>query len=205
MWLVLLAVISPRLPAQSQAFIADPSTTALAPGDLLRITVWRQKELSCDCVIGSDGRLAHPLYRELSVTGVPLDTLERRLGSFLTKYETNPTFVLEPLFRVIVAGEVRQPNVLTLAPGTTVAQAVALAGGPTERGRLDRVRILRRRGEQIVDLTGPDQQTPATLVRSGDEILVERSRDLLRDILAPSSSVIAALASITAVIVQLSK
>jgi protein involved in polysaccharide export with SLBB domain len=124
--------------------------------------------------------------------------------TFLARYETNPSFVISPLLRVFVGGEVRLPSVYTLPPRTTVAQAVAQAGGATERGRLDRVRVRRQKDVILVDLTRPDGAAP-TEIRSGDQVTVERTRSVLRDYLGPASSVIAALAAISSVIIQAGK
>lgn len=64
----------------------------LAPGDQIRITVWRKPEMSCDCVVAGNGTIIHPLYREIQVIGVPLATVEDRIRLFLARYEQNPQF-----------------------------------------------------------------------------------------------------------------
>src|SRR5207248_872586 len=146
-------VFAAGVPALGQTQAGATSSFVLAPGDLIRIEVWRNKELSGDFPIAADGSITHPLYRELKVAGVPLPTVEQQVRTFLARYETNPSFVLIPLMRVIVAGEVRQPNIYTVPPGTTVAQVIAMAGGPSDRGRLDRVRLQRGNGSTLLDLT----------------------------------------------------
>jgi polysaccharide export outer membrane protein len=45
--------------------------------------------------------------------------------------------------RVFVSGEVRTPGAYSITAGTTVLQALALAGGPTENAAVNRVRIVR--------------------------------------------------------------
>jgi protein involved in polysaccharide export with SLBB domain len=139
------------------------------------------------------------------VAGVPLSVVEERVRTFLARFSSTPAFVITPLIHVFVGGEVRQPNVYAVPPGTTIAQAVALAGGPTERGRLDRVRILRQPDPRLIDLLRPDAQTAQAEVRSGDQILVDRRRSFFQDYLAPASSVVAAAAAITSIIVQVSR
>jgi len=119
-------------------------TQGLAPGDQIRITVWRKPEMSCDCVVAGNGSIVHPLYRDVQVVGVPLSTVEDRLRTFLARYEQNPQFVIQPLVRIVVGGEVRTPNIYAVPPETTIAQAIALAGGLTERGSLRSVRIVRQ-------------------------------------------------------------
>lgn len=165
---------------------ADP---VLQPGDIVRIAVWQQPAWSGDYEVAADGTVRHPLYRGVRVTGVPLSVAEERMRAFLRRYEETPTFVMQALFQVIVGGEVREPKLYTLPPEVTVSQAVALAGGPTERANLEGVRLLRGGREMILDLTRPESGAAAMPIRSGDQIVVPRRRDVFRDVVIPASSV----------------
>ena len=49
-----------------------------------------------------------------------------------------------PEARIVIAGDVKTPGEFVLKPGTTVAQAIALAGGFTDRARKDGVTLTRR-------------------------------------------------------------
>lgn len=197
-----LAPVGSSLRAQTPV-ASETSGVVLAPGDVIRIEVWRNKEMSGDFPIAADGTITHPLYRELKVAGLPLPVVEDRIRTFLTRFDANPSFVIAPLLRVVVAGEVRQPNIYTVPPGTTVAEAIAMAGGPNDRGRLDQVELRRETGAQTLDITRPDATASRVEVHSGDEIIVGRRRSIMQDVIAPSSSVLAALAAITSVIIQL--
>ena len=193
--LVLGALVALTLPAPLPAQSAERNAS-LNPGDAVHIQVWRQPELSGEFEITGAGTVAHPLYREVVVTGRSISEMEAELGRFLTRYESSPQFVVEALFRIPVAGEVRQPDVYSLRPETTVSQAIALAGGPTQRGRLDRV-VLHRGGEETrIDLTDPRNELREMTVRSGDQIAVERRTDVFREYIAPSASIIAAAATV---------
>lgn len=175
----------------------------LAPGDILKIAVFRNPELSCECAIASDGSIVHPLYRDLKVAGIPLPAVESRLRTFLLQYESNPMVVLSPLVRVFVGGEVRQPNVYNVPPGTTLAQIIGLAGGPTDRASLEKVQVWRSTQHLVVDLLSTDASAAQMPVHSGDQVLIARSRSFFQDILAPASSLIAAAAAVTTMVVQL--
>jgi polysaccharide biosynthesis/export protein len=203
--LLYLLVFAIAGPVAAQMPSSDPSLLTLRAGDVIRIEVWRNKELSGDFPIASDGSITHPLYRELKVTGLPLVAIEEQLRRFLARYDQNPTFVISPLLRVVVAGEVRQPNIYTVPPGTAVAQVIAIAGGATERGRLDKVQLVRQNASRTIDITRPEATASSTEVHSGDEIIVGRRRSIMQDVVAPSSSILAALAAVTTVILQVSK
>ena len=161
----------------------------LQPGDALRITVWRQAELSGEFLIADDGTIGHPLLREVQVAGLPVASAEQRVREYLERLGTTPQFVVEPLLRVMVGGEVRSPTLYRLPPATSVAEAVALAGGVTERGRLDRVRVFRDGREFLVDLTRPEGGAAQSPIRTGDQIFVEARQSWIRDYVVPAASV----------------
>jgi polysaccharide export outer membrane protein len=206
-WLLAAAVTACASAASAQRAAAPLASVprdslALRPGDAVRITVWRKPEMSGEFAIATDGSLNHPLYRALRVTGIPLVTAEARLRTFLQQYETNPEFVMEPLLHVAVGGEVVRPNLYTLRPETSVSDAVAMAGGPTDRGRRDRVRLLRDGSEVVLDLTRPQPGFATTPIRSGDQILVDRKRAVFRETIGPIVMVAGATAAILNVILR---
>ena len=177
------------------------ASATLEPGDLVRLRVWRSEELSGDFEIAADGTIRHPLYRSVTAAGVPLDMLEQRLRTLLSRFDAQPQFVIEPRLRVAISGEVREPNLFSLSPELSIAQAIALAGGPTERGRLDQVRLLRDGREIILDLTRPASYG-AMRIRSGDQIVVPRRKDTFRDTVAPIAAVTGAAAAVLNVILR---
>lgn len=181
---------------------SSPSPEGLNPGDQIRISVWRNPELSGDFTVAANGTITHPLYREVQVTGIPLPTVEERLRTFLTRYTTNPQFVIQPLVKIIVGGEVRSPNVFSVPPETTIAQAVVLAGGVTETGRLDRIRLLRDGQETTVDLSRADSRAASLQIRSGDQILIPRKTNIFRDYVGPAASTVAAIAAISSIFLR---
>jgi protein involved in polysaccharide export with SLBB domain len=168
----------------------------LAPGDVLRVTVWRRPEMSGDSVVGDDGTLSHPLYRAIVVAGVPMATVESRMRSFLLRFNDDPQFTIEPMVRISITGEVRNANVYTLSPRTSIGQAVEMAGGVTERGRRNDVQLVRGGKAYAIDLSRADAVTSLGAVRSGDQILVPRHHDFFREYLAPGAAVTAAVAAV---------
>jgi protein involved in polysaccharide export with SLBB domain len=189
------------LGAQSSArdLPAPPTGAApavLNPGDAVRITVWQKPELSGEFHVSADSTIADPFYMDIKVAGVPMDAVTTRVRAYLERYETSPRVLVEPLFRVSVAGEVRQQKLYSLRPETTVAQAVMEAGGPTERARTDRVQVLRDGTAFTVNLERPHDQLAQSAIRSGDVIMVGRQTSIIRDYVTPFSSITSALISI---------
>jgi protein involved in polysaccharide export with SLBB domain len=126
-----------------------------------------------------------------------------RLRAFLSKEYSDPLIILEPMLRVAVQGEVRQPSLYPMGRSTTVGQAIAIAGGPTERGKLDDVRLVRGSEQRRLDLTKPTSSDASMLVRSGDQLYVgRRGGNFFRDILTPFASLTAAFVGVIVAVRQ---
>jgi protein involved in polysaccharide export with SLBB domain len=167
----------------------------------VRIVVWRKPEFSGDFVVAPSGTITHPLFRVVQVGGLPFATAEANLRKYLSQFEQNPEFVMEPLVRVAVSGEVERPTVFALRPETTIAEAVARAGGVSQTGARNRVRVVRldasgQQEELVVNLTDPSVGYGKIPVQSGDQIIVDRRRSFMRDILLPTLGVIGSIASL---------
>ena len=140
---------------------------------------------------------------------MPYATAEANLRKFLGQFEANPEFVMEPLVRVAVSGEVTRPQVFAVRPETSIGEAVARAGGTTENGAPNRVRVLRLEGgrqqELVVNLTDPGTGSGTIPVRSGDQIVVDQRRSFFRDFLVPALGIIGSVASIALLIDRTSR
>jgi polysaccharide export outer membrane protein len=203
---LLLAGAPSRVRAQTVA--QDAAVLTLAPGDQVRIAVWGHPEFSGDFVISQDGMITHPLLREVRAVGIPMSQLEARIKTFLSRYVAEPAFVLTPLMHVFVGGEVRVPSGYTAPPGTTVDQALFLAGGPNPLARLDSVVLVRDHRRSVIDLTVEGGTAGLTAVHSGDQILVPRAaepKSFVRDVLVPTVGVVAVLTGIANLVVTLTR
>ncbi len=199
--LIALASAALSFPLAAQESSAPREQAVLTPGDSVRIVVWRKPEFSGDFVIAPDGSITHPLFRSVQVAGIPFSTAEANLRRFLARFEENPEFVMEPLVRVAVSGEVSRPQVFAVRPETTLGEAVARAGGVNENGAANRVRVLRldsggRQQQLMLDLTDPNTGSGTLPVRSGDQIVVDERRSFVRDILIPALGIVGSVASI---------
>ena len=169
---------------------------------MVRITVWRRPELSGDFRIGADSVLRHPLYQQVRLAGLTLRAAQTSLETYLRQLEAAPQIVLEPIYRVAVGGEIRQPNLYSLPPETSIAQVVALAGGPTERGRLDRVRLIRGGRVTMLDMTSAAAGVTDMPIQSGDQIVIGRRRAVFRDVVLPVINVLGGAAALITVFRQ---
>jgi polysaccharide export outer membrane protein len=196
--LAILALIG-AVPAAAQTG-ADVS---VRPGDQIRLAVWRQPDFSGDFPVAPDGTIQHPLLSEVRVAGSTRAQIREQILRTLQRYEREPQFVFDFLYRVGVSGEVRLPNLYTLTPETTIAQALAAAGGASDNARLDQAVLLRDGRETVIDLLRPTPEVAAMKVQSGDLLRLPRRTQRLRETVSFGSSIIAALASVAGAILLL--
>jgi polysaccharide biosynthesis/export protein len=106
---------------------------------------------------------------EADVTRVDLSALEGGGPSTAVLLHDGDTLFVPPAATVYVSGHVKAPGGYAFAQGMTVLQALSLAGGITDRGASNRVRVLREDGE------GGTRQFKVRLsdvVEAGDTIVV---------------------------------
>jgi polysaccharide export outer membrane protein len=102
------------------------------------------------------------------VIRVDLKDLQSGVGARNVFLRDGDTVFVPRAESVYVSGQVKNPGAYALQSDTTVLQALALAGGVTDRGAENRVRLVR-----IVD--GQKQEIKVTLddlVKQGDTIIV---------------------------------
>jgi polysaccharide export outer membrane protein len=192
----ILVLALTALPARAAAQTVLPDTIFVRPGDAIHLSVWRQPDLSGEFPVASNGTIQHPLLSSIVVAGVPRSVIQARLTEALSRLDREPRFVFDFRYRVAVGGDVRLPGLYRLEPQTTVAEAIATAGGATPTARLDRVVLVRPGGRIVVDLLDPNGSAASTQLRSGDEIRVPRARVILRDIIGPVAAVVGALGAV---------
>lgn len=182
-WIQSAALLTATLIPDSNAFAQQPGPSAyqLEPGDMVRVALSREVDMSGDYLVDENGMVALPLIGLRETSNKAPETLKQELVSAYADQLRNQTIQITLLRRVRVLGEVRTPGLYHADPTMTLADVVALAGGATPFGKRDEMRIIRDGEEFEVDL----RSEVFHQVRSGDQILVpekgwfERNRTLL--------------------------
>jgi protein involved in polysaccharide export with SLBB domain len=170
----------------------------LLAGDLLRVEIWREEDLSGEFPVDQNGDVVLPLLGERHVTGIPIEELRQSLLIDYRRELRNPSITITPLRRIYVLGEVNEPGLLTVDPTVSLAGAVALAGGANQQGDLRRIQVIRS-GQPVLDGVAPTAALSTLDVRSGDQIFVGRRSWLDRN----STFLVSSVLSITSIVITL--
>ncbi|TGE83944.1 capsular biosynthesis protein [Pseudoalteromonas sp. KS88] len=156
----------------SISVFADETKYLLDTGDIIQIKVYGEDDLSLETKIGRSGKLNYPFLGEIEVSGLTEKSLQQKIYRGLKgDYLIEPTVYVNviqyrPFF---IHGEVRMPGSYAYQPGMTVNQAIAIAGGFTERASEEKIFLFKEKNKS--------RQIDATLdsiVHAGDTLTVEQ-------------------------------
>ena len=144
----------------------------LGSGDLLKITIFNQEDISGEYQVNGKGEVSLPLMGSIKVKGLTLTQVEERLKKQLQPdYLLNPRINLQVMnFRPFyILGEVADPKSYPYVDGMTYLNAVAIAGGYTYRAKKGFVFVIRGNDSERHEIKlGTDQK-----VLPGDTIRVD--------------------------------
>ena len=162
----LVTVIAAITPAHAQV-----TADGLRAGDMVRITIWREPDLSGDYPVDEQGNVVFPKIGPIAVTHLSADSLKRLLIRSYTVYLRDPSIDVGLYRRVNVLGSVRSPGLYQVSQTETIADVLSKAGGATSDGKSGQVELLRR-GETKPITLARDALLFNSGVRSGDQLFV---------------------------------
>ncbi len=145
----------------------------LGVGDVLRVNVYGQAEMTGEYKIEQNGDISFPLINDVPASGFTAGELEAAIADKLDpEYIVSPRVSIEVLnYRnLFVLGEVQAPGKYEFAPNMTVLQAIATAGGYTYRANEDTAEVTRHVKGALKTFT-VDQ---TTMLKPGDTVVIKR-------------------------------
>jgi polysaccharide export outer membrane protein len=155
----------------------------IGQGDVIEVFVWRNEQLSREVVVRPDGKISLPLLQDIQAEGFTVLQLKNQITRMLNQHLDNPrvSVIIKAIhsYRVSVLGRVRNPGVYPITGKTTVAEAIALAGGFTEWADKGDITVVSNHGgdekkvlinyKKIVSGKDPSQNI---VLKRGDIIIV---------------------------------
>lgn len=139
-------------PPEPQPGLREPYVIGIP--DLLRITVWKNPDLSVDVPVRNDGKISVPLLDDVQAEGLTPAELKEVISERLAEYITAPdvtVIVLQPNSRVVtVMGAVARAGIVSLNKETRVMDAIAAMGGFSTWAKRSDVRVLRPTDDGVV-------------------------------------------------------
>lgn len=180
-------------PPVSQTAVGTPDSAPLHVGDIIRLKIWREPDLSGDFIVPTDGRVVFPKLGPYSVLGETAASLRDRLVKDYSVSLVNPSIDVMVLYRINVLGNVHSPGLYTADATMSVADVIALAGGVDPDGDAGHVQLLR--GGTVV-ATQVDRSKPIArnFIQSGDQLYVPQRSWLSRNSATVAAAVITASA-----------
>lgn len=167
-----LILMSSSLVVQAQSNSLNDYT--LGSGDVVKIEVFGQADLTFETRLSNVGIISYPFLGDIRLSGKTVDEIESLIDDGL-----RGDYLIDPLVSVTIVehrpffidGQVQSPGGYPFQPGLSIDKAVALAGGYTERANKNNivVRRLVNGQEQRFQLRAKDSVLP------GDIITVEAS------------------------------
>jgi polysaccharide export outer membrane protein len=154
-----LAVIGMLIGCATRDPIAPPpdpvpmarETYVIGVTDQLRVTVWKNPELSADVPVRPDGKISVALIGDVQAEGLTPEELGEVISRELQEYITAPdvtVVVLEMNSQYVsVLGEVARSARSPLKSELRVLEAITLVGGFTTFADRSNVRVVRRQGD----------------------------------------------------------
>ena len=189
---ILLTVMALLLAAPS-AF-AQAAGYRIQPGDQLSVTVLEDETLNSQLLVTPDGRISVPLAGTVQASGQTVEQVEATITNRLAdNFAVEPNvFVsvtavdeIEETYSIYVLGRVGDPGVKEVEIGTTMLQAIALAGGFDRFAATSRIQLRRRDSQTgqerlyIFNYNAVERGSPIQsmiTLREGDVLIVPERR-----------------------------
>tara|TARA_B100001063_G_scaffold246514_1_gene286047 strand:+ start:14935 stop:15453 length:519 start_codon:yes stop_codon:yes gene_type:complete len=160
------------LVVSSVCFAQPAQNYVLGAGDKVEIKVFGQPDLEVTALLGNSGEVNYPFLGKVKLAGLNTSEIEQVITEGLKPdYLVNPNVYVQVIeYRPFyIHGEVENPGAYPYQPAMTVNQAIALAGGLTERASTDKIFIFKEQTKQ--------QQQKGSLnsqIAAGDTIKIEQ-------------------------------
>ncbi len=151
----------------------------LNPGDGVRIIFYNINDnISSDYYIQQNGLLPLPFIGNIETQNRDFRFIKAEIISKYDSLYKNPELTVQPLLRINILGELRNPGYYYVTDVERISGILALAGGVTGAAASNEIYILRGDEEielNVSELTAKGNTAADFGLRSGDRIFVPRS------------------------------
>ena len=158
---------------------------------------------SIDYLIRPDGIVQLPIIGEVNLTGLTVMEAQDKLAELYSKTYNKPYVQLEVSNRrvIVFPGSGGEAAVVPIVNNnTTLMEAIAIAGGITDRGRAKKIKVMRKtpegRAVYEIDLSTLDGLMYADMVvQANDYIYIQPTPQISRELFAEIAPIVSILSS----------
>ena len=160
-----LLAIALAMAVSGRASAAQPEQLperTLLPGEVIRIEIEGEEELSRTVTIGSDGKVSLGFPGEVELAGLTRMEAAAAIRETLLRYLRDPVVAVTLVeHRFSVLGAVRRPGQFPMSGDQIpILDALAQAGGPEDRANLRKVRLSPDARGPPQGASGPPERNP---------------------------------------------
>ena len=158
----------------------------ISPDDVLEVMVYQEPDLSVTLRVSQDGSINYPLLGKIPAAGFTKSELEKTITDLLEKdYLVSPqvSLLVKEYAKVSLLGQVRNPGSYEMKENLSLTQAIALAGGYSEKADIDNVKIIRTKDNKrdilfvnISDIM--NKEAPDIMLEANDVVMIEEYGEL---------------------------
>ena len=143
---------NPNADFQPNLNVATPQNYILGPSDVLNITLYGMNETEIDAMVNKDGNIQVEYVGLINVNGLSIEQAKQRIATRMQKSypalvsgktKLNISLGNVRSIRVTVVGEVERPGGYQVSALANVFNVIYLTGGPTEKGSLRSIQLVR--------------------------------------------------------------
>lgn len=174
-FLLVSLILLPNAAFSQTNSVNTASEYRLAVSDLLEISVYEEPDLTKTVRVAADGTISYPLLGNIFVKGLTAKELEAKITELLSKdFLVNPqvSIFIKEHSKISVLGAVDKPGAYELKTGLSIIDAIALAGGFTEKADKTKVKRIREK-EGKKETVEINVNTITKGLYAGKEIMLE--------------------------------
>jgi len=160
----------------------DPMTFVIGAEDVLKVTVWRDNDVSAQVMVRPDGKITLERLGEVQAAGLTPEALTQVIYDGLSKLKTidksevTVTVVTVNSKKYFIQGEIFKPGSYPLLVPTTILEAMGYACGFKEFANQKDIVIIRKGGERFKfnykEVIAGKKLEQSRLLEPGDQIIV---------------------------------
>ena len=153
----ILACMMLLLAVLAHADSGDEANYILGPGDMLKISVYNNPDLTLETRVTESGTISFPLLGEVELGGITASVAEKKLanlletGGFVRQAQINILVLQFQSKTVSILGSVFKPGRYSLDRAMNLTEVLALAGGLSPDGS-DIITVIAKSGKVEYDL-----------------------------------------------------